>query len=225
MDDDSKRVAARSTLEYVVDTLRQDILSGRLVPGQRLVEADLTRQLKVSRGPVREAFRRLSAEGLVESVPNQTTMVRRYSKTEMLDLFEIRAELEALAARRAAERMDDAPTRKRFARAIEQIWEDHHATTATTYFEENQLFHHAIADACGNESLADFIKQHQLTLIMSQLGNALALETMLKSVSEHRGIAHTILDGNGRKASLEMKAHLKRASQLLEQMPTTIFRP
>ncbi|WP_033455106.1 GntR family transcriptional regulator, partial [Bordetella bronchiseptica] len=103
-----------STLEYVVDTLRQGILSGRLVPGQRLVEADLTRQLGVSRGPVRESFRRLSAEGLVESIPNQTTMVRRYSKAEMLELFEIRAELEALAARRAAECMDDPAAKARF---------------------------------------------------------------------------------------------------------------
>ncbi len=213
-----------STLEYVVDTLRQGILSGRLVPGQRLVEADLTRQLGVSRGPVRESFRRLSAEGLVESIPNQTTMVRRYSREEMLELFEIRAELEALAARRAAQCMQDPAARNAFLAAVGPIWEDHPQAAATLYFDENRRFHQAIADLSGNTQLADLIKKLQLPLIMFQLGGVISPQSIHASISEHRRIAQAIIDGDGRKAAAEVKAHLKRACEMVESMPASIFR-
>ncbi|CFW59261.1 GntR family transcriptional regulator [Bordetella pertussis] len=214
-----------STLEYVVDTLRQGILSGRLVPGQRLVEADLTRQLGVSRGPVRESFRRLSAEGLVESIPNQTTMVRRYSKAEMLELFEIRAELEALAARRAAECMDNPAAKARFLQAIGPIWDEHSLAAGPSYFDENRRFHQAIADLSANTQLAELIRKLQLPLIMFQLGGAITPQAIQASIDEHRRIAQAIVDGNRRKAAAEVKAHLKRACEMVERMPPDIFRP
>ncbi|CAN7773015.1 GntR family transcriptional regulator [Cupriavidus necator] len=215
----------RSTLEYVVESLRQAILSGRLVPGQRLVEADLTRELGVSRGPVRESFRRLSAEGLVESIPNQTAMVRRYSHTEMLELFEVRAELEALAARRAAARMNEACVRERFLQATQPIWEDHHAMTPAAYFEENRRFHQAIADECGNAKLIDFIGRLQLPMIMFQLGNAIHGEAQHESINEHRLIAQAIVSGDADKSAQLIREHLARASDFVERMPADTFRP
>ncbi|WP_454712797.1 GntR family transcriptional regulator [Cupriavidus nantongensis] len=215
----------RSTLKYVVDTLRQAILSGRLVPGQRLVEADLTRELGVSRGPVRESFRRLAAEGLVESVPNQTTMVRRYTHLEMKELFEVRAELEALAARRTAGRMDEACVRERFLNATRPIWEDHHAMSPAAYFEENRRFHQAIADECGNAQLTDFIGRLQLPMIMFQLGNAIHGEALQESVNEHRMIAQAIVSGDADKSAQLIREHLRRASDFIDRMPADSFRP
>lgn len=215
----------RNTLEYVVDTLREAILSGRLVPGQRLVEADLTRELGVSRGPVRESFRRLSAEGLVESIPNQTTMVKRYTRTEMRELFDVRAELEALAARRAAERMDDAATRERFLQATQPIWVDHQASSPAAYFEENRRFHEAIAEVCGNAQLADLIRRLQLPLIMFQLGNAIRGQALQDSVNEHRLIAQAIVSGDADKAAQEMHKHLRRAMLFVDGMPAETFSP
>ncbi|SPC23302.1 GntR family transcriptional regulator [Cupriavidus oxalaticus] len=218
-------VPARSTLEYVVDSLRQAILSGRLVPGQRLVEADLTRELGVSRGPVRESFRRLSAEGLVESIPNQTTMVKRYSHLEMKELFEVRAALEALAAGRAARRMDEACVRERFLKATQPIWEDHHAMSPAAYFEENRRFHQAIADECGNAKLSDFIGRLQLPMLMFQLGNAIHGEALQESVNEHRLIAQAIVSGDADKSAQLMRDHLIRASEFIDRMPADTFRP
>lgn len=214
----------RNTLEYVVDSLRQAILSGRLVPGQRLVEADLTRELGVSRGPVRESFRRLSAEGLVESIPNQTTMVRRYTHLEMKELFEVRAELEALAARRAASRMNEACVRERFLRATQPIWEDHHAMSPAEYFEENRRFHQAIADECANAQLTDFISRLQLPMIMFQLGNAIHGEALQESVNEHRQIAQAIVSGDADKSGQLIRDHLRRASEFVNRMPADTFR-
>ncbi|MFD2857263.1 GntR family transcriptional regulator [Seohaeicola zhoushanensis] len=88
--------------ESVVQALRTAIHGGRYVPGQRLVEADLTSELGVSRSLLREAFRILSAEGLIETVPNRGALVKRLSRREAMELFEIRMELEALSARLAA---------------------------------------------------------------------------------------------------------------------------
>ena len=83
-----------ATVKYVYDHLREDILQRRLGPGSRLIENDLTQRFDVSRGPIREALRRLAAEGLIEHVPNRGGMVRRLSRTEMREFFEIRIELE-----------------------------------------------------------------------------------------------------------------------------------
>src|ERR1700723_3733451 len=91
-----------ATVAHIVERLRDDILARRLPPGARLVESDLTTRFAVSRGPVREALRRLAAEGLIEHVPHRGALVRRLSPREIRELFQIRIELESLAARLAA---------------------------------------------------------------------------------------------------------------------------
>src|SRR5271157_4397430 len=91
-----------ATVAHIVERLREDILAGRLSPGSRLVECDLTARFAVSRGPVREALRRLAADGLIEHWPHRGAVVRRLGEREIRELFLIRIELEALAARLAA---------------------------------------------------------------------------------------------------------------------------
>jgi DNA-binding GntR family transcriptional regulator len=87
--------------------LRERILSGALPPGMRIVAEDLAAELNISRTPVREAFRELDAEGLLVLRPNRGAVVASLSPDELLDLFEIRAALEGLAARRACQRWTD----------------------------------------------------------------------------------------------------------------------
>ena len=113
-----------ATVAFIVEQLREDILAGRLPPGSRLVECDLTSRFGVSRGPVREALRRLTADGLIEHWPHRGAVVRRLTEREIRELFAIRIEMEALAARlrgcgrrsRAASalcRLDPADLRRR----------------------------------------------------------------------------------------------------------------
>src|SRR5208337_5570820 len=97
-----------ATVAFIVERLREDILAGRLAPGSRLVECDLTARFAVSRGPVREALRRLAAEGLIEHWPHRGAVVRRLSGRTIRELFQIRMELEALAARLASRSQDEA---------------------------------------------------------------------------------------------------------------------
>jgi DNA-binding GntR family transcriptional regulator len=102
-----RRVAA-PLREQVVEILRSDIVAGDLEPGTRLVEAALCTRFSVSRPVVREALRQLVAEGLLESVPNQGTVVARLGVDSARDLYEVRALLEGYAGRLFAERASDA---------------------------------------------------------------------------------------------------------------------
>lgn len=88
-------------------SIRERILTGTLPPGARIVAEDVAAELEISRTPVREAFRQLDAEGLLILRPNRGAMVARFSADELLDLFEMRAVLEGLAARRACLRWTD----------------------------------------------------------------------------------------------------------------------
>src|SRR5271166_2059901 len=112
-----------ATVAFIVERLREDILAGRLAPGSRLVECDLTARFSVSRGPVREALRRLAADGLIEHWAHRGAVVRRLTQRTIREFFAIRIEMEALAARLAAG--THAPERRaRFVASIQPIYAD-----------------------------------------------------------------------------------------------------
>ncbi|MCW2239227.1 GntR family transcriptional regulator [Azospirillum canadense] len=213
------------TVDYVVDHLRSGMLQGRYAPGQRLIEADLTRDLRVSRGPLREAFRRLSAEGLIEIVPHRGALVRRLTLREMTELFQIRQSLEMLAARLAAEAMTDPAVRARFETDIEPIWNDAPRVASLDYIDENHRFHDAIVAASGNEQLMKLTRQLRLPVLMSQLISSLKSENIAASLAEHRAIARAILAGDGKAAEERVTAHLQRALGVAEAMPNRVFSP
>jgi len=98
----------RSVLsDQVKDYLLTAILAGEFPPGSRIIETRVARDLGVSQGPVREALRDLEALGLIESTPYQGARVRRPSKTELLEAYDVRAELESFGARLALRRLSD----------------------------------------------------------------------------------------------------------------------
>lgn len=215
--------ARGGTVDYVLEHLRSGVMQGRYAPGQRLIEADLTRELGVSRGPLREAFRRLSAEGVVEIVPHRGALVRRLTLQEMKELFQIRVGLETLAAQLAAEAMHDPLVRARFEREIEPIWDESPRIAGPNYIDENHRFHDAITQASGNEQLLRLTRQLRLTVLMYQLVSTLKPENIAASVTEHRLIAQAILNGDGDAAQHHVRSHLNRALSVAEAMPNRSF--
>ena len=201
-----------ATVAFIVERLREDILAGRLPPGSRLVECDLTSHFGVSRGPVREALRRLSADGLIEHWPHRGAVVRRLTEREIRELFLIRIEMEALAARLAA--TADAPDRReRFAAAIQPIYAEA-ARNPCEYLKENAAFHDAVMALADNLQLRELAARLQLPLIMAQVGDVLTPAVLEASVREHRAIARAILERDPSAASARMRAHLERAAAL-----------
>ena len=100
-----------SIREQSLDTLREAILSGELKPGQSLTEMDLSRQLGVSRAPIREALRILNSEGLVETIPYHGTTVRRLTKVDIEEIYSLRILLETYAMERVIETCEPADLR------------------------------------------------------------------------------------------------------------------
>lgn len=216
----------RSTnkLANVVTELDSRIEKAILVSGQRLIEADLTQELGISRALLREAFRHLAAEGAIELVPNRGAEVRRHSKREALELFEIRSELEAMAARRAAERMNMPDVRQAFIAATCPLLNRPQLSGTMEYIAENEAFHRAIYAAAGNEMLVDLARKMRLPLIMSQLREALLPEVLAMSLEEHRSIADAITRGDPALAEDEMRKHMARATDFVADAPDRLFR-
>jgi DNA-binding GntR family transcriptional regulator len=198
---------------HIVARLRDDILARRAAPGERLVESDLTRRFGVSRGPIREALRRLAAEGLIEHAPNRGAVVRRLSLQDVHELFQIRAELESLAARIAAVAAADPIKRAAFKAAIAPIYEES-SREPCDYLIENADFHSAIMDLAGNRYLRDLSLQLHLPLIMAQVADALTPAALEASVREHRALAAAILEQDASAADAAMRLHLDRAAKL-----------
>ena len=208
--DDVGAPAHGATVVHIVERLRDDILAHRLSPGERLVECDLTSRFAVSRGPVREALRRLAAEGLIEHAPHRGAVVRRLSQREIRELFEIRVELEALAARLAGEAVDPS-ARARFAEEIQMIFSEA-PREVCIYLKENAAFHRAVMRLAGNRQLSELSMRLHLPLIMAQVGDALTAQVLRTSVIEHRTIAKAILGQDPATAASAMRAHLERAA-------------
>ncbi|MEM8730595.1 MAG: GntR family transcriptional regulator, partial [Pseudomonadota bacterium] len=92
----------------IAETLESQILDGTYADGERLDEVQLAARFEVSRTPIREAFQRLALSGLVEQIPRRGVFVRQPGPVELIEMFEVMAELEAACARLAAMRISDA---------------------------------------------------------------------------------------------------------------------
>ncbi|WP_426954612.1 GntR family transcriptional regulator [Muricoccus radiodurans] len=224
-DEGRKGMAARrgGVVDHIAAEMRRAIGSGRLSLGQRLIEGDMAREFGVSRGPVREAFGRLSAEGLIELVPHRGAVVRRLTRTEVADRFQIRAQLEGLAARLAAGRVADPAQRDRFLEALRPGEED--AGTIAGLRRDNYRLHGAIAEIAGNPLLATMVRQLWLPAAMLDLRGALDQQHWRESTCEHDRIAEAILSGDGDAAEALMRAHLLRALGTILALPVRVFGP
>lgn len=210
------------TVNQLFERLKSAVLSGAFAPGQRLIEADLTRTYNVSRGPLREALRQLAAERLVEIIPNRGAVVRRLSRKEMADLFLIRQSLEGLAASLAATNMTRDDYRQRFRAAVKTIYDKRRSGRFT---EENELLHQIIVELADNLQLATLVHQLQLPLARFQIRSAVDQAHRDHSSMEHDRIIKAIMSGDPERADAAMRQHLKRASKRIMNLDESTFVP
>ena len=149
----SERSERRVRRGDIRDALEQDILTGRSRPGEKLDEQALARRFDVSRTPVREALQQLASVGLIDLKPNRGAFVREVSIGELIQMFEVMAELEGMAGRLAARRAGEGAILR--IRELLAACETAAASRDTdAYYAENGRFHAAIYEACGNAFLA-----------------------------------------------------------------------
>lgn len=201
-----------NTTDRTLEQIRTAIQDGRYAPGQRLIESDLMEAFGVTRGPLREALRRLGTEGIVELIPNRGAIVRMFSLKELIDLFRIRESVEGLAARLAAEKMTDNKTRGNFARSIEKIKRSQ-GQPDTPFSLENQTIHDLILHHADNEQLSLLMKRLQLPIIRFQIRASVDEDYRNASRAEHEAVIAAVLNGDSDLAESAMKAHLRQASE------------
>ncbi|WP_430334395.1 GntR family transcriptional regulator [Rhodococcus sp. ACT016] len=200
--------------------IRQAIVEGRYRPGQRLIEQRIAEEFSLSRTPVREALRRLEAEGLVLSEPNRGAVVRTLSMADVSDLYGLRARLEAYAAELAAERID--PTTRElldagieaFARALTLTPEDAVERVRAVDTANSQI-HRAIVAAAKHERLSRLLERTTDVPLVFQAFRQYDRAQTERSHLFHQLIRDAIVTGDGRRASALMHEHVLQGRDVL----------
>ncbi|MGU3584645.1 GntR family transcriptional regulator [Rhodococcus sp. C26F] len=200
--------------------IRQAIVEGRYRPGQRLIEQRIAEQFTLSRTPVREALRRLEAEGLVLSEPNRGAIVRTISRTDVSDLYGLRARLEAYAAELAAERSDVAAREaldagiEAFASALALTTEDE-VERVRAVNTANSRIHRAILAAANHERLSRLLESTTDAPLVFQSFRQYRPAQIERSHLFHQLIRDAIVAGDGPRASALMHEHVLQGRDVL----------
>jgi DNA-binding GntR family transcriptional regulator len=192
----------------VLDNLRQAILDGRFLPGQRLIERELVELTGVSRTSIREALRELAAEGLVQTIPNKGTVVATLGAEEARQLYQVRTVLEGLAGRLFVENATDAQRRAlhRAMTAIERL-----AERNASILDAKDRFYDVLFAGGGNVAL------HQTALGLHARVRVLRSLSLSRpgraaeSVRELREIMAAIDANDAERAALACTRHVANA--------------
>lgn len=204
--------------ESVYERLCQDIQSGILAPGSRLREAEIAERLSVSRTPVREAIRRLEAEGLVDHLPRSGAIVRQLDYSETMELYEMRTVLEGTAARLAARAASDVELEELVAINDEMRSSD---GQPERLFLLNRQFHRRLLDAARNRFLLKSMASVENTLLILGASSMHMPDRATAAVAEHGEVLAALLARDGAAAESAMRRHMERAQfarlQILRQ--------
>jgi DNA-binding GntR family transcriptional regulator len=207
---------ARTASSAAADLIRQAIVEGRVVPGQRLKEEELAQQLGISRTPIREALLVLQAEGLIETAPNRGATVRAYDLPDLEDMYELRAVLEGNAARRAATRIDAGALeelRESCARFAELVG----GSEVQALVAENAIFHDTILAAAASERLTGMVRQVIAAPLVYKSYIWYSPEQAAASYHYHRQLTNALERADASRAEFIMREHVYEARDVLAQ--------
>jgi DNA-binding GntR family transcriptional regulator len=194
----------------LVENLRDEIIAGKLMPGQHLRLEEIAARFEISTMPVREALRALEAEGLVEIIPHRGSFVVELSADDLQDIYDIRAELEAMATRLAISNMTEA-TCNELNSLINQM--DDHIDDVVALVKLNNQFHETLYKLSNRTHLLEII--HNLRLRTRHYLRAYIAELtgMPVAQDEHRALIESCMNGDVDLASNQMREHVLHAGK------------
>ena len=187
-----------------------DIRSGALMPGARLTETEIAERLNVSRTPVREAIRRLEADGLVAHMPRAGAVVRRLDHSEIMELYEMRTVLEGTAARLAARAASEVEIDELAAIDAEMAAAE---GDGAALFELNTQFHRTLIRAARNRFLVRSVEAVHTTLLILGPSTLARPERARAAVAEHEAVVAALRRRDGKAAEKKMRAHMVAAQR------------
>jgi DNA-binding GntR family transcriptional regulator len=207
----------RSITRLVAEELRCAIVAGKIKPGERLIEEQLAGSLKVGRVPLRDALRRLEAEGYVDAILQDQFVVSKPTVDDVEDYYSIAGALEGLAARLAVER-GSAEEISRLRELHQALREAYRKKDPHRYFDANSNFHHFIAEMARNERLHRLIHEMRQQIQKARI-LALHLPQRLDySMREHDQILDSFLKKNPELAQSLVSKHLNNQMTAIKKM-------
>ena len=203
---------AATIAEQISQQLAEQILSGKLKPGQRIEEKRVTDQFDVSRTPVREALHQLASTGLIAMQPHRGATVVDMDVEQLTDMFEAQAEIEALCAKMAAIRMSNIE-RKKLQQVAEESAPSLKKSDHKKYSSSNEALHKLIYKGAHNQSLEQIalnlwnrVAPFRRSIFFKQSNR------MSHSFDEHQTIIQAIIKGDKDKAYSAMYEHVTNSS-------------
>jgi DNA-binding GntR family transcriptional regulator len=215
--------AQMTSPDRVVDSIIRAIRAGVYVPGQRLIEADLTRDYQVSRGPVREALKRLAAEGVLTLTRHRGAYVRTLSRKEVHDSLMVLEVLVGLMAKIAARHIAENDNTSKMKAAFQRLlaFKDDGGTAA--FLDERRSFYDTILEIGGNHELQRMLPLMQIHLLRMQFQAYITPRDRGKQFAEYQTITQTILSGDGVRSEKVASLHVRRTRLSLMRLPDEAF--
>jgi DNA-binding GntR family transcriptional regulator len=209
-------LAGEEGRQHAVVRLRQAIATGDMAPGQRLVEEELAGAFEVTRASLRQALIDLTADGLVERIPNRGARVRVITRDEAVAITECRMALEGLCAAKAAQNVTDAQISQ-----LNKLGDDLRAAVGdgepVRYSELNRELHRLVIDISGQEVAAGLLTRLNGQLVRHQFRLSLRPGRPQHSLPEHLAIIAAIVARDPARAEAAARDHLGSVIRALNQ--------
>lgn len=212
-----------SSPDQVVTAIRRGIMLGRYVPGQRLVEADLTRDLGVSRGPVREALKRLAADGVVALSPHRGAYIRALTRREVDDLLEVLEMIVSMAAYRAAMHIGEFNHRAWLAATFKQLGRHDATGDPVALAIDRTAFYECIFAIGGNRELARLNPAVPTLILRMQVQPFRSAQFRVQQFADYGLLYDAINSGDAAAARRIARKHVRHSREHARGLPDEAF--
>lgn len=212
-----------SAADKVAEAIIRGIRAGTFVPGQHLVEPDLTRRLGISRGSLREALKHLAAAGIVTLNRFRGAYIATLDRKSVLDLLETLEPLACLAARLAAQHCDTPQQAQAMVLAAEAIDEANRSQNRARYLEQRRQFYSVMVAIGGNGELERAMPLTRTDLFRAQIESIQSEKQRSRHASGYSRIAKAIADRNAAAAERAVQKHFAGTRKTIEELPDEAF--
>ena len=212
-----KAIQKKTLHEEIANNLREMIMAGELTEGDKIKEDELCTVMEISKTPLREALRVLSAEGLIRLIPNRGSYVTTPTFEEIKEMFDVMSVLEGVCARTAAKKMSTGDFKK-LEEIHHQLEKNFRLKDQKQYIHHNNLYHAFVQELAGNKTLNQIVNGLRQKILLYRFKSLNLFGRFEQSIQEHRELLEAFRNRDAAKAELLMKSHMKKQSEALEKL-------
>jgi DNA-binding GntR family transcriptional regulator len=209
------RINPRLLHEEVANRLRELIVRGDIAPGERLNERELTERFGISRTPLREAVKLLSAEGLVKLFPNRGAVVVVITRADVEDMFQLISALETLGGQLACERASDKDIAE-ISVMQSQLREYYEQGKVTDYFDSKQRIHQKMVECAGNRELMQAYRRVAARIRCPRFNSNFPAPHWGEAMSEDEEIFNALTQRNSERLKALLRAEISNRSEVVQ---------